>query len=114
MEGRRRVRTEQIKIWATPKEKDLIKQKMALMGITNMGAYIRKMAIDGYVINLDLPEINEMISLQRRISNNINQIAAKVNSTDEVSKDELERIEKMLEEIWTGINSIIQTYLELG
>lgn len=114
MEGRHRVRTEQIKIWATSKEKDLIKQKMALMGITNMGAYIRKMAIDGYIINLDLSEINELISLQRRISNNINQIAAKVNSTDEVSKDELERIEKMLEEIWTGINSIIQTYLEFG
>ena len=53
----KRNRTEQIKFWATPEEKDLILQKMELYGTGNMGAYLRKMAIDGYVIKLELPEL---------------------------------------------------------
>ncbi len=52
-----RKRTAQIKIWATPEEKELIRKKMALYGTTNMGAFIRKMAIDGYVIKL--PSVNK-------------------------------------------------------
>ena len=59
----KRNRTEQIKFWATPEEKALILQKMALYGTGNMGAYLRKMAVDGYVIKLELPELKEMIRL---------------------------------------------------
>ena len=59
----KRNRTEQIKFWATPEEKDLILKKMELYGTSNMGAYLRKMAIDGYVIKLELPELKEMIRL---------------------------------------------------
>ena len=44
----KRNRTEQIKFWTTPEEKELILQKMELYGTSNMGAYLRKMAIDGY------------------------------------------------------------------
>lgn len=51
-----RRRTKQIKFWATPEERELIQRKMEISGIINMGAYLRKMAIDGYVIRLDLPE----------------------------------------------------------
>ena len=51
----KRNRTEQIKFWATPEEKDLILQKMELYGTGNMGAYLRKMSINGYVIKLELP-----------------------------------------------------------
>ena len=59
----KRNRTEQIKLWATPEEKELILRKMELYGTSNMGAYLRKMAIDGYVIKLELPELKEMIRL---------------------------------------------------
>ena len=50
----KRNRTEQIKFWTTPEEKELILRKMELYGTSNMGAYLRKMAIDGYVIKLEL------------------------------------------------------------
>ena len=46
-----------------PEERALIEQKMAQLGTTNMAAYLRKMAIDGFVINLELPELREMVSL---------------------------------------------------
>ena len=55
-EPRKRTRTVQIKFWATPEEKELIEKKMALTGIVHMGAYLRKMAIDGYVVNLEIQE----------------------------------------------------------
>ena len=64
-----------IMFWVTEQERDLTEQRMAQIGTTNMSAYLRKIAIDGYVLKLDLPELKEMISLLRRSSNNLNQIA---------------------------------------
>ena len=62
------------------KERNLIEQKMALAGIRNMSGYLRKMAIDGYVINLEIPELAECVQLMRYTSNNVNQMARTMNS----------------------------------
>ena len=69
-------------------ERDLIEQKMALAGVRNMSGYIRKMAIDGYVVNLEIPELTECASLLRYISNNVNQMARHMNSGGAVYPDE--------------------------
>ena len=53
----------QLKFRVTPEERTLIEQKMEQLGTTNMAAYLRKMAVDGYVVNLELPELREMVSL---------------------------------------------------
>jgi len=58
--------------WATEDEAALIRGRMAEAGITSLGAYIRKMCIDGYHINLDLSGVRELVSLLRRCSNNLN------------------------------------------
>ena len=71
---------------------DLIKQKMALAGVRNMSVYLRKMAIDGYVINLELPELAEGVKLLRYISNNVNQMARQMNSGGSVYSDEVNDI----------------------
>lgn len=70
------------------KERDLIEQKMALAGVHNMSGYIRKMSIDGYVINLEIPELTECANLLRYISNNVNQMARHMNSGGAVYPDE--------------------------
>lgn len=88
-------------------ERQQIKEKMNLYGCENMSAYLRKMAIDGYVINLDIPEIGELISLLRRASNNINQIAKRVNSTDRIYENEIKEIQNFQEEIWGKINGVL-------
>lgn len=54
-------------------EAELVKERMAELGITNMSAYLRKMAVDGYIIHLDMGDIQEMIRLLRICSNNLNQ-----------------------------------------
>ena len=73
-------------------ERNLIEQKMALAGIQNMSGYLRKMAIDGYVINLEIPELTECVQLMRYTSNNVNQIARTMNSGGAVYPDEVNDI----------------------
>ena len=70
----KRKRDIQLKFRVTPQEREMIETKMAQFGTTNMAAYLRKMAIDGYVVKLDLPELRELVSLLRYSSNNLNQI----------------------------------------
>lgn len=65
---------------------------MALAGVHNMSAYIRKMCIDGYTINLQIPEMAECAKLLRYTSNNVNQIARRVNSGGGVYPDEVDEI----------------------
>lgn len=88
-------------------ELKLIKEKMQLHNCENMSAFIRKMAIDGYVINFDIPELDELISLLRRTSNNLNQIAKKVNSTDKIFENEIKEIQNHQSEIWKMTNQVV-------
>ena len=57
-----RQREVQLKFRVTPEERELIERKMEQLGTTNMAAYLRKRAIDGYAVNLELPELREMVS----------------------------------------------------
>ena len=82
----------------TDEERELIKQRMSLANIRNMSAYIRKMCIDGYTVHLQIPELTECAKLLRYISNNVNQIARRVNSGGGVYPDEVDEITAKLTE----------------
>lgn len=101
------VRKHQINFVVNESEYQLIKDKMDLFGGQNMSAYLRKMAIDGYVINFDIPELKELISSLRRISNNINQIAKRVNSMGRIYDNEIEEIQNCQTELWKKADEII-------
>ena len=73
---KKRVRNVPINIWVRPDELDTIQERMAEAGIRNMSAYIRKMALGGYVLHVDLSPVKELVSLQRRCANNLNQADA--------------------------------------
>ena len=102
-----RTRTEQIKIWATPEEKALIRKKMEIFGTSNMGAYIRKMAIDGYVVKLEIPEMQEMVRLLGISSNNLNQMAKKLHATGHVYAADIDDLRTRLDEIYECAGTII-------
>jgi len=91
------------------REKELIKERIRESGTVTQSAYLRKMAIDGMIIKLDISEIKEMISLLRRMSNNINQIARKVNSTGVFSNSDVEEIQNKQEELWVLLNKIMRS-----
>ena len=81
---------------------------MNSIGIDSLSAYLRKMAIDGYILKLDMPEIKEMISLLRYSSNNLNQIAKKVNAMGTVFEDDLKEIKSVQDDLWKGMNKILK------
>ena len=64
----------------SPEEKAIIEKKMEQLGTHNQRAYLRKMAVDGYVVRVDMTDVKELAALLRTCSNNLNQIAKRVNS----------------------------------
>ena len=85
----------------------MIEEKMSQVGTSNMEAYLRKMSIDGYILKLDLPELKEMISLLRRSSNNLNQIAKRTNQTGRLYGEDMEDILQSQERLWQAANTIL-------
>lgn len=98
-DNRNRLRPKQIKFFVNDTEYELIRKKMAQMGTDNMSAYIRKMVIDGYVVNLDMPELRELTSKMKRISNSENQIATRLNESGGIYETDVEEIKRNQEEI---------------
>lgn len=92
---------------ASKEEVERIHQKMDELGIRSMGAYLRKMALDGYCINLDLQDVKEMISLLRRCSNNLNQYAKRANETGSIYQADINDLQERLEEIWTDLKEVL-------
>ena len=103
----KRIRDTMLRFRVTPEEREKIERKMQEYGTDNMAAYLRKMAIDGYVIRLELPEISEITGQLGKVGSNINQIARRVNSMGHVGIEEIRHARKVLEEIRDGINSIL-------
>ena len=84
----------------TAEERSLIEQKMAKLQTKRIGAYLRKMAIDGYIIYVDTRDIKEMNKLLSAIGRNINQIAKRVNAGGCAYKADMREIQERLDEIW--------------
>ena len=111
-DNRNRKRPIQVKFFVDEKELSLIKARMAQLGIENMSAYLRKMAIDGYVVKLDMPELRELTLRMKSISTSENQIAKRVNSTGNIYETDIEEIKKNQEEIYEGIRKILTSLSE--
>ena len=89
---KKRIRNRQIIFWVSPVEEAMIEERMSQVGTKSLSAYLRKIAIDGMIINLQIPELKEIISLLRRCSSSLNQIAKRVNSTGHIYDAEMEQI----------------------
>ena len=105
----KRKRNIQIKFRVTEEEKQLIEQKMAQLPTRQIGAYLRKMAIDGYIIYTDTANIKEMNKELRAIGRNINQIAKRVNSTGDIYRGDITELRERLGEIWQLQRTILST-----
>ena len=97
----------------SPEEKTVIDQKMALLGTTNLRAYLRKMAVDGYVVQLDMGSVVELVKLLRSISSNVNQIARRCNSTHNLYAQDVEDLRRGYAEVWKGINDLLKKFESL-
>ena len=102
-----------ISVRLTEEEHRLLKEKMARIGVTNQEAFLRKMALDGLVIRLDLPELKQMISLLRYTSNNINQIAKRLNESGRTYDTDLAEILEKQKQLWQLANDILMKLSKL-
>lgn len=97
----------------TPDELQAIQQKMQQFGTNNFSAFVRKMAIDGYVIKLELPELKELVSLLRYSSNNLNQLTKRVHETGRIYDADLEDLRQSQERLWDAARRILDTLAKL-
>jgi SepF-like predicted cell division protein (DUF552 family) len=95
------------------KEKVLIEQKMELSGIGNMRAYLLKMAVDGYVVQLDLAPIRDMVTLLRNATNNLNQIAKRVNSGGGLYQADIDDLREHYDRLWEKAEGIMRQLARL-
>lgn len=83
-----------------------IQRRMAEAGITNAGAYMRKMALNGYILHVDLAPVRELVSLQRRCANNLNQVAVHAN-TFGVYPEEIAGLQRDYEKLWGRVSDVL-------
>ena len=106
-------RDEIIILRLTKTEKHRIYEKMFGMGIRSLSAYIRKMALDGYCLNLDLPQLRKMAYLLQNCSNNLNQVAKRVNESNQLYAADLDDLRDRLDELISIGKQILAKLAEL-
>ena len=102
-------RSVSVKFRISESELNMIQDKMQEYGTTNMSAYLRKMAIDGYVVKIELPELKEMTRLLGIYSNNLNQIAKRINATGNLYAEDIGEIRQSQDKIWTAAETVVRS-----
>ena len=113
MSSPKRKRDVPLLFWVSGEELELIHKKMEQYGTKNLSAYLRKMALDGYVVQLDLPELKELVSLLRRSSNNLNQLTRRVHETGRIYDADLEDLRQGQEKLWEAAEHILSALAAL-
>lgn len=107
-------RNVQFHFFVTEPEAELIKERMAQTGVANLSAYLRKMAVDGYIIHLDMDDIQEMIRLLRICSNNLNQYTRRANETGSVYAADVEDLRTRLDDLWNGMDKLLRGFANIS
>ena len=105
---KKRVRCMPINVWVRPDEMEVIQGRMAEAGISNLSAYVRKMALNGYVLHVDLSDIRELVSLQRRCSNNLNQVAIHANTYGGIYPEEISALQRDYSALWGPLSDLLK------
>ena len=103
-----KTRTDQIHFMVSDEERTMIEKRMTQAGIKNMRAYLLKQAIDGRVIRIELDSVKEMVRLLSNATNNINQIAKRVNETRSIYAADMTDLSNRYEELWTQAREILR------
>ena len=109
----KRKRTIPLLFYVSEDERNMIQTKMEQYGTTNLSAYLRKMAIDGFVVNLELPELGELVSLLRRSSNNLNQLTRRVHETGRFYDADLEELQQSHDRLWDAAQNILTSLAKI-
>ncbi len=106
-------RKKRLEVRLTEEELKRVEERMQLLGIQNKSAYIRKMVIDGYMIQIDLSDVKEMIRLLRINSNNLNQYARKANESGSVYEVDIRNLQYQQKRMWQEMRKILEMLSKL-
>ena len=98
---------QELHFFVTKSDQERIHQKMDEMGIRSKSAYLRKMALDGYCVKLDLQDVKELVSLLRRCNNTLNQYAKRANETVRIDQESSRYLQARRDEIWQGARELL-------
>ena len=114
MRGGHEKRSVRMEFVISEQEASLIKEHMEELGISNLSAYLRKMAVDGYIIHLDMGDIQEMIRLLRICSNNLNQYTKRANETGSIYAADVEDLRARLAGLWDGMDKLLRGFANIS
>lgn len=114
MKAESKKRSVRVEFVMSEQEAALVRERMAELGISNLSAYLRKMAVDGYIIHLDMSGIQEMIRLLRICSNNLNQYARRANETGNIYAADIEDVRARLDELWAGMDKLLRGFANIS
>lgn len=105
---KKRRRPVHLHIMVSEEELALLQERMNEAGVRNMGAFVRKMALNGYVLHVDLSDIRELVSLQRRCANNLNQVAIQANTYGGIYPQEITQLQKDYAALWEPLSDLLK------
>ena len=111
---KRQIRGTQLHFVVSEQEAEWIKERMTQAGISNLSAYLRKMAVDGYIIHLDMGDIQEMIRLLRICSNNLNQYTRRANEAGSVYAADVDDLRTRLDDLWNGMDKLLRGFANIS
>ena len=109
----REKRNLQLHFRVSKQELERIWSKMESSGILSIGSYLRKMALDGYWLHLDLQELRRMAYLLQMCSNNLNQYTKAANENGQVYAADLDDLRTRLDELVEISKRILAKLTEL-
>ena len=98
----------------TESEAAIMRKKMEALRIRNESAYMRALALNGYILKLDLPQIREMLRLLGNMTNNLNQIAKRLNARGNLYETEIEEIQQKQDELWKMMRQLLSILERTG
>lgn len=98
----------------TESEAAIMRKKMEALGIRNESAYMRALALNGYILKLDLPQIREMLRLLGNMTNNLNQIAKRLNAHGNLYETEIEEVQQKQDELWKMMRQLLSILERTG
>ena len=109
MKKEKALRSKMLPFAVTEEEARIIDEKMKQLEIRNMSAFLRAMVLNGYVLKLDLPQLREMIRLLANLTNNVNQIARRVNEHGSIYESEIDEIQEKVNQLLCMMNQLLST-----
>ena len=108
-----RERNKGIYFMVSDKERQQIEANMKRSGIISMRGYLLKMALNGYIINLDLTSVDALVESMRNMNNNLNQVAKRLNAAGHIYQADIEHLQEQCEKLWDGVREILSSVAKL-